>query len=152
MKSNSIIKFLLLVSMISFIGIASNNAMLKSENQQKKGAAKSEDKGIGPVKEVKLGAIDKRLVDKGSSIYNEKCSACHNIDDVNLAPPLRGVSKRLSPVFIMNYLVNTTEMQKKDPNVIALIQQWKKVPMMKDQHLKQNDARAVLEFLRSLDK
>ncbi len=152
MKSHSIIKFLLLVSIISFLGIASNDAMLKSENQQKKGASKSEDKGIGPVKEVKLGAIDKRLVDKGNSIYNEKCSACHNIDDVNLAPPLRGVSKRLSPVFIMNYLVNTTEMQKKDPNVISLIQQWKKVPMMKDQHLKQNDARAVLEFLRSLDK
>lgn len=150
MKSHSIIKILFLVSVISFLSIASNEAMLKSGNQQKKGAAV--DNGIGPVKEVKLGNIDKRLVDKGNSIYNEKCSACHNIDDVNLAPPLRGVSKRLSPVFIMNYLVNTTEMQKKDPNVISLIQQWKKVPMMKDQHLKQNDARAVLEFLRSLDK
>ncbi|MHB8581180.1 MAG: c-type cytochrome [Ignavibacteriaceae bacterium] len=144
MKSNSIIKYLLLIAIISFFGIGTTNAQ--------KGHAKPEDKGIGPVKEVKLGAIDKKLVDKGSSIYNDKCSACHNIDDVNLAPPLRGVSKRLSPVFIMNYLVNTTEMQKKDPAVISLIQQWKKVPMMKDQHLKQNDARAVLEFLRSLDK
>ncbi len=144
MKTNSIIKYLLLIAIISFLGIASTNAQ--------KGSAKSEDKGIGPVKEVKLGNIDKKLVDKGKSIYNDKCSACHDIDDVNLAPPLRGVSKRLSPVFIMNYLVNTTEMQKKDPNVISLIQQWKKVPMMKDQHLKQNDARAVLEFLRSLDK
>ncbi len=150
MKSHSIIKILFLVSIISFLSIASNEAMLKTGNQQKKSAA--EDKGIGPVKEVKLGNIDKRLVDKGNSIYNEKCSACHNIDDVNLAPPLRGVSKRLSPVFIMNYLMNTTEMQKKDPNVISLIQQWKKVPMMKDQHLKLADARAVLEFLRSLDK
>jgi hypothetical protein len=48
--------------------------------------------------------------------------------------------------------MNTAEMQKQDPNVINLIQQWKKVPKMKDQKLKQNDARAVLEYLRSLDK
>lgn len=52
----------------------------------------------------------------------------------------------------MNYLMNTAEMQKKDANVMNLIQQWKKVPIMKDQKLKQNDARAVLEYLRSLDK
>jgi hypothetical protein len=43
-------------------------------------------------------------------------------------------------------------MQKKDPYVKNLIQTWKKVPMMKDQHLKQNEARAVLEYLRSVDK
>ncbi len=70
MKSHSIIKILFLVSIISFLSIASNEAMLKTGNQQKKSAA--EDKGIGPVKEVKLGNIDKRLVDKGNSIYNEE--------------------------------------------------------------------------------
>jgi len=146
MKKNIIISSLLMLSMFCFFGFYAN-----SFEFQKKGS-QSTDKGIGPIKEVKLGNIDQRLVDKGNDIYNSKCSACHNIDDINLAPPLRGVSKSLSPVFIMNYLMNTTEMQKKDPNVKKLIQDWKKVPMMKDQHLKENEARAVLEYLRSLDK
>ncbi len=146
MKISLIIKSFLLISIFCFFGFNANNY-----EYQKKGA-QSTDKGIGQIKEVKLGNIDQRLVDKGSDIFNNKCSACHNIDDVNLAPPLRGISKALSPVFIMNYLMNTTEMQKKDPYVKKLIQDWKKVPMMKDQHLKENEARAVLEFLRSIDK
>jgi mono/diheme cytochrome c family protein len=152
MKISSIIQFVFFISIIGLCGFEANNSIyMKPEEQQKKAPSILEDKGIGPVKEVKLGAIDPKLADKGNSIFNDKCSACHNIDDVNLAPPLRGVTKTLSPVFIMNYLMNTAEMQKKDANVINLIQQWKKVPMMKDQKLKQNDARAVLEYLRSLE-
>ena len=146
MKRNIIISSLLLISIFCFFGFNANNFEYQNRGGQ------STDKGIGPVKEVKLGKIDQRLVDKGNDIYNNKCSACHNIDDVNLAPTLRGITKGLSPVFIMNYLMNTTEMQKKDPYVKKLIQDWKKVPMIKDQHLKENEARAVLEFLRSLEK
>ena len=65
---------------------------------------------------------------------------------MKLAPALLGVTKILSPEFIMNYLMNTAEMQKKNPYVQKLIQTWKKVPMMKDQKLKEKDARAILEF------
>lgn len=152
MKTSSIIQIVIFISVIGFFGFEANNsALVNPAEQQKNGSSQLSDKGIGPVKEVRLGNIDQKLVDKGNSIFTDKCSACHNIDDVNLAPPLRGVTKILSPVFIMNYLMNTAEMQKKDPYVKNLIQQWKKVPMMKDQKLKQNDARAVLEYLRSLD-
>jgi hypothetical protein len=45
--------------------------------------------------------------------------------------------------------MNTSEMQKKNPFVQKLIQEWKKVPIMKDQKLTEKDARAVLEYLRS---
>ena len=147
MKTKSIMQLLLFATFILFMGFKLDSP----EFQQKKNSQLA-DKGIGPVKEVKIAGIDKRLVDKGNDIFNSKCSACHDIDDVNLAPALRGVTKILSPVFIMNYLMNTAEMQKKDPYVKNLIQQWKKVPMMKDQKLKENEARAVLEYLRSLDK
>jgi hypothetical protein len=68
---------------------------------------------------------------------------------VKLAPALLGVTKKLSPEFIMNYLMNTTEMQKKNPYVEKLIGNWKTVPMMKDQKIKEKDSRAILEFLRT---
>ncbi len=158
MKMNSIMTLLLFSSFIFFLGFELENPnVVKSlktnpEFQQKDKPSNLADKGIGPIKEIKLGSIDQKLVDKGSSIFYDKCALCHNIDDVNLAPPLRGISKYLSPEFIMNYLMNTTEMQKKDPYIKKLIQEWKKVPIMKDQHLKKKDARAVLEFLRSLDE
>ncbi len=157
MKINSIAKTLYTVPFILFAGfvlqnqVTDNRLVANHEFQQEKKSSQLDNKGIGPIKEVKLGSIDQRLVEKGSSIFNDKCALCHDIDNVNLAPPLRGITKRLSPEFIMNYLMNTTEMQKKDPYIKKLIQAWKTVPEMKDQRLKQSDARAVLEFLRSLE-
>lgn len=153
----TIFKLIIITGLFLLLGFKpDNSAMLKPAKgtnlTQPKKNSQMKDKGFGPIKTVKLGPINQRLVDKGNDIFNDKCSLCHNIDDVNLAPPLRGVTKVLSPVFIMNYLMNTKENQKKDPYVKKLILKWKKVPMMKDQKLREKDARAVLEFLRSLDK
>ena len=150
MEISSMVKIVFFVSVICLCGFVAANSGFQQD--QKKKTSQGAGKGIGSVSEVKLGNIDQKLVDKGSSIFTEKCTVCHHTDDTNLAPSLHGVTKTVSPVFIMNYLMNTTEMQKKDPYVKNLIQTWKKVPMMKDQHLKQNEARAVLEYLRSVDK
>lgn len=146
MKANKIIISIFFVSMLTLVGFYNSN-----EIQQEKKAEQLKNKGIGPIKELKLGPIDKKLAEKGSDLFDAKCSSCHDIDDVNLAPPLRGVTKYLSPEFIMNYLMNTDEMQKKDPYVKKLIQNWKNVPMMKDQKLKEKEARAILEFLRTVE-
>lgn len=145
MKVSSIIMTIFFLSILAFCGFQTNSFTIIQQKQNLK------DKGIGPIKEVKLGPIDKNLADKGSNIFDAKCSPCHNIDDVNLAPPLRGITKVLSPEFIMNYLMNTIEMQKKDSYVQKLIQDWKTVPIMKDQKLKEKEARAVLEYLRTVE-
>jgi cytochrome c551/c552 len=140
MKLNSIILSAVFISVLVFCGFDAANFQEKPDLK---------DKGIGTVKTVKVGAIDKKLADKGSNIFDTKCLPCHNIDNVNLAPALRGAAKKLSPEFIMNYVMNTAEMQKKNPYVKSLILQWKKVPIMKNQKLSEKDARAVLEFLRT---
>ncbi len=109
------------------------------------------DNGIGPIKSVKLGKIDQSLVSEGSSIFYSKCYLCHSINQTKLAPPLHGVAKTQTPVFIMNYLLNTAEMQAKDPTIKALMQQFSNVPKMPDQQLTKDQARAVLEFLRTIE-
>ena len=146
MKANSIIISVYFVIILIFCGFMTINSPL---NQQKPDPNQLKDKGIGPIKSLKLTGVDKKLADKGSELFDSKCAPCHHIKDVNLGPALQGVTKILSPEFIMNYLMNTTEMQKKDSYVQKLIQTWKKVPIMKDQKLKEKDARAVLEFLRT---
>ena len=110
------------------------------------------DNGIGPIKEVKLGKIDDDLVQDGNGIFYSKCFLCHDVDQTKLAPPLRGVAKQRTPVFIMNYLLNTTEMQQKNPTVKALVEKFANVPKMPDQQLTKAQARAVLEFLRTVSE
>ena len=109
------------------------------------------DNGIGPIKSVKLGDIDQSLVDEGNGIFYSKCYLCHDVDETKLAPPLRGVTKKQSPEFIMNYLLNTAEMQEKDATIKALMAQFSNVPKMPDQQLTKDPARAVLEFLRTVE-
>ncbi len=108
------------------------------------------DNGIGPIKSVTLGSIDPKLVAAGSKIFNTTCIACHQLDTRLVGPPLRNITKKNTPEFIMNYLLNTTEMQKKDPIMEKLIDQYKII--MPDQQLTKEDARAILEYLRSVGK
>ena len=92
-------------------------------------SGKKVNNGIGPISKVKLGAIDKDLADEGQDIFNSKCIACHHLDNKVIGPPLRNITKQQTPVFIMNYLLNTTEMQQKDPSVKKLIKRrtvWRK--------------------------
>ncbi len=109
-----------------------------------------DDKGIGPVTNVELGPIDKKLAEKGENIFNTKCVACHQLDSRLVGPPLRNITKKNTPEFIMNYLLNTTEMQKKDPLLIKLVDEYKVI--MPDQQLTKDDARSVLEYFRSIEK
>lgn len=77
--------------------------------------------------------------------------ACHRLDTKLVGPALKPIVKNIPPVYLMNYLLNTTEMQKKDPRLKKLIKEYNGV-VMPDQQLKEPQARAVLEYFRSIEK
>lgn len=130
----------------------STGKMAESKNSESKSASAAkykypDDNGIGPIKSVKLGNIDPRLVAHGKKIFDTKCIACHSLDQRKIGPPLGDIAKKNTPVFIMNYLLNTTEMQKKDPILKKLVAEYKVI--MPDQGLNKKDARAMVDFFRS---
>lgn len=109
------------------------------------------DKGVGPIKNVTLGPINTKMADQGKSIFTNTCAICHELDQQKVGPPLRNIAKDRSPEFIMNLLLNTTAMQKTDPYVKALIVKFNNIVMI-DPGFNQTQARAVLEYLRSVEK
>ncbi len=113
--------------------------------------SQTKDLGIGPVKTVEIGALDKKMADEGKSLYNSKCMVCHDLDQNKVGPSLRNVTKTRTPEFIMNLMLNTVQMQKENATIKELIKKYNNVPMP-DPALKQNQARAVLEYLRSVVK
>ncbi|GBC87907.1 MAG: cytochrome c [Hydrogenobacter thermophilus] len=108
------------------------------------------DKGIGPIKEVQLGPIDQNLVKKGKEIFDSKCATCHKLEERYVGPPLKGVTKRRKPEWIMNMILNPTEMEQKDPIAKQLLSEY--LTQMTFQNVSQEDARAILEYLRSVDE
>ncbi|GAB2549910.1 c-type cytochrome [Rufibacter soli] len=123
-------------------------------NEGTTAAAEPEDdgKGVGPVKTVDVGAdIDQALATNGKSIFEGKCSACHQLSDQKIVGPgLAGVTKRRSPEWIMNMIINPDEMTKKDPTAKKLLAEH--LTQMTNQNINEADARALLEYLRQNDK
>ena len=109
------------------------------------------DKGIGPVSSVELGdAIDQELAKKGEELFTSKgCNACHDINEKRVGPPLKGVTTRRTPEWIMNMILNPTEMTQKDPIAKKLLGEY--AAPMSNQNLTKDEARAILEYFRNID-
>ncbi|MBI2967305.1 MAG: cytochrome c [Bacteroidetes bacterium] len=107
------------------------------------------NRGIGPVSSVSTGTLDHTLAATGKSIFESKCTACHKIEVKHVGPALNGVTERRTPEWIMNMILNPTEMTQKDPIAKDLLATY--MAPMANQNLTQDEARAVLEFFRSND-
>ena len=105
------------------------------------------DKGVGPIQEIKLGSIDNKLAKNGKLIFENKCMACHKLDKKFTGPPLGDITNRKTPEYIMNFILNPEGMTKDNPSGQALLEQY--LTAMPNLQLKTNDARAILEYLRT---
>ncbi len=106
------------------------------------------NKGVGPIKNVELGPLDQGLVEKGAEIYDNNCSACHLPYKEKIGPAPVGITERRTPEWIMNMILNPVEMVKTDPICLGLLAQYNTV--MADQNLDEEEARAILEYFRTL--
>jgi|MDTC01.1.fsa_nt_gb cytochrome c1 len=110
---------------------------------------KAINKGIGPIKNVTLGVLDNDQAQKGNKIFTLKCSACHKIEKRYIGPALGGITRRRSPEWIMNMIMNPEEMIKKDPDAKKLFEEF--LAPMANQNITSEEARALLEFFRKND-
>ena len=106
------------------------------------------NKGVGPIKSVELGEIDPQLVEKGRGVFELNCTACHLPYQEKIGPAPVGITERRTPEWIMNMILNPEEMVKTDPICLGLLAQYNSV--MANQNLDQEEARAILEYFRSL--
>ncbi len=101
---------------------------------------------IGPVTFVELADIDPDLLAAGEKAFTLRCAACHRLDNVVVGPPLGGILEQRSPVYVMNMILNPTEMLAHHPVAKAQLEAFA-VPMA-DLGVLEEEARAILEYLR----
>lgn len=120
-------------------------------HQQEQAPVEDDGKGIGPVSSIELSEdIDQTLAAEGKTIFEGKCSACHQLTDQKIVGPgLLGVTEKRKPEWIMNMVINPEEMTKKDPAAKKLLAEH--LTQMTNQNINEQDARAILEFLRLND-
>lgn len=101
---------------------------------------------IGPVTELELGAYDAVLAATGEAAFTAKCTACHTMEEKVIGPALGGVVDRRSPVYVMNMILNPTQMLAEHPVAMLLLEEFI-VPMV-PLGIEETEARAIVEFLR----
>lgn len=104
--------------------------------------------GVGPIKNVELGEINQEMVAEGQVIFEGKCSACHKVEERYVGPPIKGITDRRTPEWIMNMILNPEQMVKEDPQAKALLAEY--IAPMANQNLTEDEARKVLEYFRTL--
>jgi len=114
-------------------------------------AVTNDPKGTGKFTDVKLThPLDQSMITNGSAVYDVKCNACHKLTaDKLVGPGWKGVTDRRKPEWIMNFITNTDVMLTKDTAAQAMVE--KCMVRMPNQHLNDDDARNVLEFMRKND-
>ena len=109
------------------------------------------DKGGGPITSVNVtGTINQSMADQGEVTFNSICSACHKLDQRFIGPALIGVTKRRTPEWIMNMIMNPEQMVKKNAQAKQLHMEYAS-PMV-NQGLTETETRSILEYFRSNDK
>jgi len=105
-------------------------------------------KGIGPVKSISLGAINDQMAEEGQKIYKQMCTSCHKPTKRYIGPAPKGILDRRTPEWIMNMILNPEEMVTKDPIAKELLERY--LSPMADQNLTEDEARKVLEYFRTI--
>ena len=109
------------------------------------------DKGVGPITSVNVTfKINQSIADEGEKKFNSICSACHKLDKKFIGPALIGVTKRRTPEWIMNMIMNPEQMVKKNAQAKQLHMEYAS-PMV-NQGLTETETRSILEYFRSNDK
>ena len=94
--------------------------------------------------------LNAEWVSKGKGTYELKCQSCHRLTEEKLVGPgWKNVTKRRQPVWIMNMITNVDMMLEKDAEAQKLLELC--MVRMPNQNLTQEDARKVIEFMRSND-
>src|SRR6478735_3620718 len=76
------------------------------------------------------GGGDAALASAGDALFKNNCASCHALDEVVVGPALRGVDKRHSEAWIINWVRNSSKMvQSGDKEAVKIFNEFQKQQM-----------------------
>lgn len=105
--------------------------------------------GLITAAELNLGTIDNAIAEMGKTTYDVKCQACHSLGENRIVGPgWKGITSKRESAWIMNMIMNIDVMLAEDPEAQKLLEEC--LVRMPNQNLTKDEARQVLEFMRTL--
>src|SRR5690606_1045746 len=126
-RGTNLLVFVAFAALLGCGGGSDNAAQAAADTSANDGglSAFELEHGIGPVKTpVELGEPDAALAAEGEALFNLKCMACHKLDERYIGPPLGNVLDRRTPTYVLNMMMNPTEMTQRHPEAKALLAEY----------------------------
>ena len=141
--------FLLSFLSLVYLGNCKGNSDESGEAGTEATIDPMKQKGIGPIKSFTPGELNEASASKGKEIFEMKCSACHKMEEKVVGPALNGLTTRRTPEWILNMILNPTEMLEKDPIAQDLLATY--LTQMTFQNISEDEAKQILEYFRKYD-
>lgn len=108
--------------------------------------------GIGPITaNIEISEeLNPDKINQGRNIFEMKCEMCHNMEGRMVGPPLGEITELRSPEFLMNMILNPGGMAREHPVGQELLREY--MTVMPFQNVKEDEARAIVEYLRYYQK
>lgn len=143
-------RLIIIICLFGFIACKGDSQPRNSEKTQPAQTSEISENGVGPVSELILpDGIDQEMASRGKEIFDAKCSACHKTNKRYIGPDPTGILERRTPAWVMNMILNPDGMVKEDPVAKQLLMEYNGTPMA-NQNLTEDEARAILEYFRTL--
>ena len=86
-------------------------------------------------------------VQKGKSLFNSQCAACHKLNRNLVGPALKGVSAKYEKDWLYSWIKNSQALIKSgDPQAVAIYEEWNKVAMNAFPNLSNEDIDNILAY------
>ena len=86
-------------------------------------------------------------VQKGKSLFNSQCAACHKLNRNLVGPALKGVSAKYEKDWLYSWIKNSQAMIKSgDPQAVAIYEEYNKVAMNAFPNLSNEDIDNILAY------
>ncbi|MBP8724388.1 MAG: cytochrome c [Saprospiraceae bacterium] len=84
------------------------------------------------------------------TLFKDYCKACHTIDQGKLVgPELKNIHEKRSEEWLIKWIRNPQAMlDAKDPDAIAIWEQFNKVPMTPNPNMTDDDIRGILAYIK----
>ncbi|MBA3900804.1 MAG: cytochrome c [Bacteroidetes bacterium] len=93
--------------------------------------------------------VNEVLAEQGKSIFNAKCTSCHNFDNRIIGPALKGVSGKRSHEWLVNMIYKPEEMTKNDPIAKKMLSEYNGIQMTS--MVNKEEAEAIVEYMKQMD-
>ena len=86
-------------------------------------------------------------IQKGKSLFNSQCAACHKLNRNLVGPALKGVSAKYEKDWLYSWIKNSQALIKSgDPQAVAIYEEWNKVAMNAFPNLSNDDIDNILAY------